>query len=184
MDQILEKLFESPEKVRILRLFLQNMEQAFTLTDVAHRTKTKPQKTRGELVKLVSIGLIKRRKDQYGINSEFALLAELKELVINASFASRKKLIQRIRGLGRIKLAVIAGTFLNNETSRTDLLIVGDDVKKRRIETFLSTVESELGKPVRYTLMDTDEYKYRINMYDRFLKDIQEFEHEKLINKR
>ena len=48
---------------------------------------------------------------------------------------------------------------------------------------FLIRTESELGKSVQHTLMDTEEFRYRLDMYDRFLRDILEYPHEKLINK-
>ncbi len=183
MDQILEKLFESSGRVRILRLLLQNTEELFTISAISKKTKVRPQTVRGELVKLAGVGLVKRKSDQYGVNPLFTLLKELRDLVVKSSVASRKGLVQGIKRLGRVRLVILSGVFINNENSRTDLLIVGDDIKKRKIERFLQNTESELGKSIRYTVMDTDEFKYRMNMYDRFLKDIIEFPHEKLINK-
>ena len=68
---------------------------------------------------------------------------------------------------------------------KTDFLYtaLGDDISKRKLDNFLSNVESELGKTVSYTLMETDEFKYRMGMFDRFLRDIFEYPHEKLLNK-
>ena len=213
MDQLLEQLFGSLPKVRILRLFMQNPEEYFTFKEIAERTKLSPRVSKKELHKLMKIDLIREkninireeirqkkvvpRKPAYKkkirskikktrvfyLNSEFPFLKELKDLVIKASVASRKRLTSQIKSLGRIRLALISGIFINNDRARTDLLIVGDDVGKKRLENFLSQIESELGKSIHYTLMDSDEYKYRMNMYDRFLRDILEFPHEKLINK-
>lgn len=183
MEQILEKLFESRSRVRILRLLLQNTEELFTIAEIGKKTKIRPQTVRGELVKLAGIGLVKCKSNQYGVNPAFVLLNELRDLVIKSSIASRERLLRGIKRLGRIRLTVLSGIFIHNENSRTDLLIVGDDIQKRRIERFLQNAESELGKSIRYAVMDTDEFKYRLNMYDRFLKDILERPHEKLINK-
>ena len=82
-----------------------------------------------------------------------------------------------------MKLAVLSGVFINSDNARTDLLIVGDDVKKRALENFLGHTESDLGRPIQYTLMDTEEFRYRMDMYDRFLRDILEYPHAKLINR-
>lgn len=62
-------------------------------------------------------------------------------------------------------------------------MIVGDNIKKQSIEKFLVVTESELGKMLRYSVMDTKEFRYRMNVYDRFLRDLLEHDHEKLINK-
>ena len=83
----------------------------------------------------------------------------------------------------QVKLAVLAGVFLNHENSRTDLLIVGDDITKRKLDRFLLYIESELGRSIQYTLMDMDEFKYRMGMYDRFLRDILEYPHTTIIDR-
>lgn len=210
MENLLEKLFESVPKVRLMRLFMRNQENEFTFPELTERAQIRARTARAELNKLMRLGVVKSRigKIQYELrrksrskkkpplithgtkkarvfytNQEFPFLAELRSLITKASVASRKKLQHQINGLGRVKLAVIAGVFMNNDNSRTDLLIVGDGVKRGRLENFLSRVESELGRPLQYTVMDNKEFKYRLDMYDRFLRDILEYPHEKLINK-
>ena len=119
----------------------------------------------------------------YSANQGLEIFNELRDLVIKSSIASRKNLLRRVKKLGRIRLAIIAGVLINNDRARTDLLIIADDVKRAKIEHFLSELESEIGKPVHYTLMSNEEFVYRTNMYDRFLRDILESPHEKLINR-
>ena len=84
---------------------------------------------------------------------------------------------------GLVLFSVLAGIFINSESSRADLLLVGDKLKKARLNNFFSWLESEIGKELNYVVMSTDEFKYRMDMYDRFVRDILEFPHEKLINK-
>ena len=93
------------------------------------------------------------------------------------------KLTRQMKSLGKVKLAVISGIFLSLENSRTDLLIVADGLQKSKLNRFLADLESELGKPIQHTIMETDEFQYRMDMYDRFLRDILEYPHEKVINK-
>ena len=210
MDTILQTLFESLAKIRLLRLFLQNPERDFTLQDIEQLTQIKRGSFLRDLHKLIKAGLVKEKqgivreekkenthtkKKQkhrgqkpkkilfYSVNAEFPVFSELYDLIIKSSTASRKKLLEHIKRLGKIRLAILSGIFLNDETSRLDLMIVGDDIKKRSLERFLAATESELGKTLRYTIMDTDEFRYRMNMYDRFLRDLLERNHEKLINK-
>ncbi|MEK7083310.1 MAG: hypothetical protein AAB972_03990, partial [Patescibacteria group bacterium] len=201
MDTILQTLFESLAKIRLLRLFLQNPERDFTLQDIEQLTQIKRGSFLRDLHKLIKAGLIKEKqgivreekkenthtkKKQkhrgqkpkkilfYSVNAEFPVFSELYDLIIKSSTASRKKLLEHIKRLGKIRLAILSGIFLNDETSRLDLMIVGDDIKKRSLERFLAATESELGKTLRYTIMDTDEFRYRMNMYDRFLRDLLE----------
>ena len=192
MDGILERLFESVPKVRVLRLFMRNPDNPFAFHEIVKRSQIRSKRVRTEVRKLLKLNIIeskkvrqperKRRIEVFSTNPEFYFFTELQELINKGSTASRKKLLRQIKSLGSVKLAVISGIFLNND-ARTDLLLVGDGVKKKKIENLLIQLESELGKSVRYTLMDTDEFKYRIDMYDRFLRDILEYKNEKLINK-
>ena len=204
MDQLLEKLFESVSKVRILRLFMQNPEYNFIFSELVKRTNLNSGTVKKELKKLLNIDLIKTKivrikpeqvssKDKksirakkikiYYINPSFELLKELHDLIIKSSITSKTKLSQRLKKLGRIKLAIISGILINRDDSRADLLVVGDNIKKGALDSFLHQTESELGKHLQYTIMDTKEFKYRLDMYDRFLRDVLEGPHEKLINR-
>ena len=208
MDTFLHTLFESPAKIRLLRLFVQNQERDFTVQEIEQLIQIKRGSFSRELNKLIKVGLVrektgtsrdinkaasdtsKKRTNRkpkkvsfYSVNIEFPVFLELHNLIIKSSTASRKKLLSNIKRIGKIRLAIIAGIFFNDETSRLDLMIVGDDIKKRSLEKFLTVTESELGKTLRYSVMDTDEFRYRMNMYDRFLRDVLEHSHEKLINK-
>jgi len=124
-----------------------------------------------------------RRAKVYLVNPDFEVLPELKDLVMKVSVASRKKLLDKIQRLGKIKLALLSGIFLRNDNSRTDLLLVGEKIKRGKLDKFISQIESEIGKAIRYTIMDTTEFKYRLDMYDRFLRDILESPHEKLVDR-
>ena len=98
-------------------------------------------------------------------------------------------MIKKIAGLGRIKLAVVAGVFSSSNDSSAfngadvDLFIVGDSVDKSKLRNFLKSLEAEVGKEIRFGLMEKDEFEYRYGMFDRFVRVLLEGPHEKLINK-
>ena len=183
---------------------MQNPEYNFIFSELVKRTNLNSGTVKKELKKLLNIDLIKTKivrikpeqvssKDKksirvkkikiYYINPSFELLKELHDLIIKSSITSKTKLSQRLKKLGRIKLAIISGILINRDDSRADLLVVGDNIKKGALDSFLHQTESELGKHLQYTIMDTKEFKYRLDMYDRFLRDVLEGPHEKLINR-
>ena len=95
-------------------------------------------------------------------------------------------MIERINKLGRIKLAIVAGIFINKENpdpTVVDLLIVGDDIENRKLRPFLKSLEAEVGKEIKFSIMEKDEFQYRFAMFDRFIRVLFEGPHEKLINK-
>lgn len=178
---------------------MQNFSDFFSLNEIAKRTQIKKGDSKKEIDRLSKLKIIidktvsvKKKKGKkiiykktevFGANPSFKFFSELRNLVSHSSAASKNKLLKQIRELGGVKLAVISGVFLNQENSRIDLLLVGDNVSKSRLNRFLGHLESELGRSLQYTLMETEEFKYRLGMYDRFLRDILEYPHQKLINR-
>lgn len=124
----------------------------------------------------------------YALNPGFEFFGELRGLILKSSPAEKDKMIKRISGLGKVRLAIISGIFLNKDSADTidsdvDLFVVGDDINKARLRTFLRSLEAEVGKELRVGLMEKDEFQYRYDMFDRFVRVLLEGPHEKLINK-
>ena len=98
-----------------------------------HRKKTKKVSARTDRV-------------YYTLNPEFEFFEELKNLILKSSPAEKDKMIKRISGLGRVKLAIASGVFLNgrgsNDTvgSEVDLFIVGDDIRRSRLNYLLKSL--------------------------------------------
>ena len=125
-------------------------------------------------------------KPVYILNPDFGSFCELRDLVLKSLPAEKDDMIERINRLGKIKLAVISGIFINKENLDpliADLLIVGDYIDSRKLRSFLKSLEAEVGKEVKYSVMDKEEFQYRLAMFDRFVRVILEAPHEKLINK-
>ncbi|OGZ58469.1 MAG: hypothetical protein A3B96_04000 [Candidatus Spechtbacteria bacterium RIFCSPHIGHO2_02_FULL_43_15b] len=137
------------------------------------------------------ISIVKRRRKKeviekvYFINPHFVFFNELRDLVLKSSPASKSRILSRSKGLGRVKMLVLSGIFLrvDRQLSRTDLLMVADDVSEKRFQKFLRHLEAEVGCEIQFSLMSSDEFYYRHKMLDRFLRDILERPHEVLINK-
>lgn len=194
-EQILEQLFESPVKVKLLKLFLRNPERDFLLSEIPTKVQADSRVVKRQLRSLELVGLVRQKKIKgnkknriqkglyFSVNPNFDFYSELQSLVLKSSPTSKEKTLQKILALGRIRLALIAGIFLNNENSRVDLLLVGDNIDEKKLTKFLEETEAEVGKEIEYAAMDTREFEYRFRMFDRFIRDILEKPHEKMINK-
>lgn len=125
----------------------------------------------------------------FSLNPEFEFFNELRSLILKSSPAEKDKMIKRIMGLGRVKMAVISGVFLSNKEtvdiydSNIDLFIVGDDINRKKLNSLLKSLEAEVGKEIKFGIMEKDEFEYRYGMFDRFVRVLLEKPHEKLINK-
>ena len=183
----LEVLFDSPIRARILKMFLYAPERDFEIKIISKILNVKTALINKHLKTLSEIKFLKTKtiggKKFFRVNSGFNSYNELKELILRINPASKEKILKQIMSLGKIKLAVISGVFMNFENARADLMVVGDKIKLNKFNKFLRNLEAETGKEINYALMTAEEFQYRYGMYDRFIRDLLEFKHEKLINK-
>lgn len=200
---ILTKLFGSAIKVKLMRLFIFNESEVFELDSIVTRIKAPRNNCRRELDHLYSVGLIKKREitkevqkksgkrvtvkkikvHGYVFNQSFPYSLSLKNLLAVASLDIDSDLKKRILSMGRIKLLLIAGLFIQDWDSRVDILVVGDDIPKARMDQLMNTIESELGKEITYTVLDTAEFEYRLNIHDKLIRDILDYPHRVLVDK-
>ncbi len=188
IDSSLEQLFESPAKVQIMKLFFRNPEQRFLLKEASKIMRINLAIARKQVKKLEKIGLLKTRqissrKQLVSLNPGFNFFKELKELILRACPVSKEKMLKTIRGSGRIKLVLLSGVFMGHNTARADLLIVGDSINQRKLPGLIKNLESEAGADINCVVMTTEEFKYRYDMYDRFVRDLLNEKNEILFNR-
>jgi hypothetical protein len=189
--ETLSKLFGSENKVKIMRLFLFNPETVFDIGDVAERAKAEPNKVRREVSLLEKMGLVKRRATNkrkaggngYVMNQQFPYLLQLQNFLINIEPLHPKEIVKKINKLGAIKLIIIAGVFIQEPESRVDMLIVGDGIRKAALENTVKLLESEVGKELKYAYFTTQDFKYRISMFDKLTRDVLDYPHKKVLNR-
>jgi len=187
MSQDLEYLFGSREKTRLLRFFLQNPELEYGINEIAKRNMLRPGSIRRELENLRRIRFIIMRKKKgktcYILNQNFIFYPELKNLISKANIYPESQSLNKIKNLGNIKLAVISGAFINYHKSKADMILVGDGISRAKLRNLMNSLEAEIGKEIDFVLMTGEEFKYRLNMLDKFILEFLEGPHEELINK-
>lgn len=186
MADILQKLFGSAARVKLLRLFLFNPRSLFTIEDLHMRARIKPQEARDEVVLLRSIGLLERSARgkivRYVVNDEFPYLLVLRNLLLNTP-ARGKEIYNRLHGVGALKLIVIGGIFLGEWDSPIDLLVVGDRMSVSRLHNKVKILESEIGKELRFAHLSSEEFFYRLNMSDHLVRDVFDYPHQIVLDR-
>ncbi len=124
----------------------------------------------------------------YKPNETFSYFRELQDLVLKSSAAERADMAERALRVGKIKLIILAGVFVRPSLKiiagdDIDMLIVGDDLDKKKMTHFLKSVEADVGREIQYVIMEKDEFQYRLSMFDRFIRKILDSPHEKILNK-
>ncbi len=195
---ILGNLFSSDPLVKIMRLFLMNQDESFSLEDISDRTLSKDESVRRELDILDQIGFTQQKEVQktvfikdkkqkkkvrvWELDKSFHYLEPLYSLLIEYDTLKQNDVVTKFRPAGKIKLLVVAGVFIKDIESRADLLIVGDNLHTKKIESAVKFFESQLGKELVYAVFDTEEFLYRRDMYDKLLCDIFDGKHQVLIS--
>ena len=184
----LEQLFEFPNKVQIMKLFFRNPDQDFLPKESAKNTRLVLEDAKKEIKKLEKIGVLKSRKISsrkalFSINPNFTFFNELKELILKASPVSKERLLGLVKQLGKIKLVLLSGIFVGEKASRADLLIVGNKISQKKLKTFIKKIEVEAGADINCMALSEEEFRYRYDMYDRFIRDLLDEKSEFLINK-
>jgi hypothetical protein len=176
--EILGKILGNPARVKIMRLFLSNQGKHFTSKDVSKRSRVNQEVARKEIRLLSSISFLKKKGDGWCFNPVFKYGEEFESLLLGLDNLDSQSIINNFKKAGRIKLIIISGVFIKNDDSRVDLLVVGDKIRRGRIEEEIRKIEAEMGRELVYAIFETQEFLYRLNMYDKLVRDIVDYPHE------
>lgn len=202
MDTLI-KLFGSSAKVKAVKLFVFNPGVPYDAVQIATRTKENLSKVRREVGLLEKMGLIHRKvfyktidrrvrgrmthpkvkANGWILDESFQHMIPLQAFLVSLNHLEPKDIARKLSRTGSIKLIIVSGIFIQNSESRVDLLVVGDNIKKGLLESAIKTIEAEIGKEIRYAFFETPVFKYRLGLYDKLIRDILDFDHQKVVNK-
>lgn len=184
---MLDKLFGSNLRVKILKLFLLHPLDKFFVKQLSRDFKMQINSIRRELENLENFGILLtginstkegeekngnlQDKKYYRANPEFVLFDEVKTLIVKAQILYEKDFVMKLRTTGKIKLLILSGLFVNNPNSVVDLFLVGK-FNKIKLLKLIKDLESGLGKEINYTIFEPNEFKYRRDITDVFLYSV------------
>lgn len=187
MPEIFSQLFESRVRARLIKFFMLNDKHEYSHQDVVQKNKISSVQIAKELHRFEKMKMIfvrtKKGKRFFQTNTGFIFYPELKNLVVKSNTMPECRSLSQIKNLGRVKLALISGVFLNYPKGRADLLVVADEVSRAKLKHLLENLEAEVGKEINYSLMGSDEFKYRTDMLDKFIMEFLESPYEEIICK-
>ncbi len=170
-----------------MRLFLLNPELALSTKEVAERSRLRQPAALRELKTLETVGLLVAKKKgasrTWLLDQAFPFILPLKAILKSDLIGRKKQLIQQFGRCGKISLLIISSVFLEDGDSRADLLVVGSNLKKNSIAKVIKELEAEIGKELSYAVMETPDFQYRLNAWDKFIRDIIDYPHSVIIDK-
>ena len=185
----LATLFGSAARVKLLRLFIFNQDAVFTIDEASERAKLPRDAVRKELAHLAAAGFLKRKTGKgrtisYALDQRFEHLAPLDLFIRETCVLRPNDVLSSLKKAGTLKLVVLSGFFTGVLESQVDLLIVGDEAfDERAASRAVGYLEAELGREIRYAFFPLADFRYRIGVYDRLLRDIFDYSHRTILDK-
>lgn len=182
----LEKIFGSRTRVKVIALFTTGISRPFYVREITRAVNERLNAVRRELGILQKIGMLssyaQRRRKYFTLNQDFVLRPELTSIMRKAGPQIEDGLFKYIHRIGDVRYAAASGLFTGATESPTDLLIVGR-VDERKLEDFAKSVEHQIGRVITYTPITENEYRYRRNFNDVFLRQIFSRPYKVIVNK-
>lgn len=187
MPEILENIFRSRSQLRLMRFFVLNPEKTLATSELRDKLHIDGRTILSEMRVLLKMGFVKQvsrqKKKYFTFNETFPYYTEFRNLFIKANTYPQCKELRALNKIGRVKLIVVGGIFVNYAKARLDILVVCDDMSRAKLKNAISIIEAEIGKEVRYMAINSDEFNYRLDMMDRFIIELLSSPHDILVNK-
>jgi predicted nucleotidyltransferase len=187
MDDALAKLFGSAARLKLLRLFLFNPEESITVVDAAFRAKVSKEAARKEVRILADARILKKRNGkgpaQFSANVRFPHYEPLRTFLRTSTGVNDESINSLLKKSGTIRLVTLSGLFTGVPEPGIDILVVGDRLDDKALNSAVHSLEAELGRELRYAAFSTEDFRYRIGVYDRLLRDIFDYPHRVILDK-
>lgn len=181
----LEKIFGSRTRVKVMTLFTTGVKRPYFVREIARIVGERLNAVRRELDILERIGLLEtyedRRRKYYVVKKGFILYDELSSIMQKAGPGVDDVLFNHLANVGNVQFAAVSGYFTGSSGAPTDLLVVGS-IDDKKLQQFASRVEQQVNREIGYTPMTLNEYQYRLNFSDMFLRNFFSHTYKELIN--
>ena len=188
---MIDKLFGSKTRVKILHLFMNHPGQSFYVREITRLIDEQINSVRRELSNMLEVGIITSdtsdNKLYYQVNQRYEFYTALRAIfageAISAQQAStattdgvNEQEITIIKDIPSLRLAILAGVLVKGSTASVDVLLVGN-VSTQKVRAAMSMIEKLEGREINYTVLPYDEFYYRLSVRDKFLTEILSAKH-------
>jgi predicted transcriptional regulator len=179
---MIDALFGSKTRVKLLHLFLNNPNRAFYVREITRKIDEQINSVRRELANMLSIGIIKSDSSNnrlyYEINQDYTHYKPLRDIFVDSKLESEaaEAVVEhsdwqkRLKPLGDVRLALFSGSLVRGSSSEVDILLAGN-INKTQAKKFTKELEEEEGRSLNYTVMSYEDFYYRLSIKDKFVTE-------------
>ncbi len=185
---MIDTLFGSKTRVKLLYLFLNNPGRAFYVREITRRVDEQINSVRRELANMLNVGVIKSdsvdNKLYYEVDTEYVHYKPLQQIFsdaassseISSEVSSSTDWPKRLKHMTGLKVLILSGSFVSGAHSKVDMLIVGN-VPKAKLKKFVKDLEEDEHRTLNYATLKYDDFSYRLGVKDRFVSEIIDGKH-------
>ena len=172
---MLEELFVSRVRVKILQLFLSSPQDAlYHVREIVRRVSEEINAVRRELARMEKFGMVasewRANRRLYRFKRDYVYYRELVSLVAKTTGLGGN-LIKNKAKLGKLKFAFLSTRFVKympSDTEAVDLLVVGSIVLPQ-LQAIIADEQAKREQEINYSFMDEAEFHFRVKRRDPFI---------------
>lgn len=195
---MIDKLFGSKTRVKLLHLFLNHPGQSFYVREITRLIDEQINSVRRELSNMLEVGVITSdtadNKLYYEVNQRYEYYTALRAIFAGETIDATKpsvaadessvneQYLSTIAGISALRLAILSGVLVRGSTSPVDVLLVGN-LPTAKVKAAMAIIEKLEGREINYSVMSYDDFYYRLSVRDKFITEILTSKHTVAIDK-
>lgn len=171
---MLKELLVSEVRIKILKLLILNPEKSYHVRAIVRAVDAEINAVRRELENLTTINILRRRQSSnriyYSVDTAHVYYADLLSLM-GKDEGLGGKILKHARELGDVQFAILSKSFLRGRPAsplEVDLFLVGN-IKLDTLEKLVVEYQTETGREVNYSTMNSEEFRHRKRSNDQFV---------------
>jgi hypothetical protein len=195
---MIDALFGSKTRVKLLHLFLNNPGQSYYVREITRKIGEQINSVRRELSNMIEVGVVTSdsadNKLYYQVNQRYEYYLPLKAIFGDKDAVSESLVIKptdgdsvgeygsMINSINGLRLAVFAGILVPGSSVLVDVLLVGN-VSTAKVKSLINFMEKGEGREINYSVLSYDDFYYRLSVRDKFITEILSGKHVTVFDK-
>lgn len=187
----------SGARARLLRVFVLDSERGFSLKEAATRAGISEKAAQKEAKVLEKWGAVRKGRamtimlkngtgrkvagrqkvESWGFDPSFRHARAVSAFVREVSPIRYENVITALKTSGKVSTIILSGSFTGDPSRPADIIVAGDSLNERRLEQAIRALEPQYGREIRYAAFSVPEFRYRLTIQDRLLRDTLDFPH-------
>lgn len=193
---MIDALFGSKTRVKLLHLFLNHPGQSFYVREITRKIDEQINSVRRELSNMLTVGVITSdsadNKLYYQVNQRYEYYVALRAIfsdskmeapqVVTVEESPSSSYAAELQDISGLRIAILAGVLVRGSSASVDIILVGN-MSLPKVRSVIKTIEKSESRDINYTVLSYDEFYYRLSIRDKFITEILNSKHEVAIDK-